>query len=256
MKPNKHESSLITSSSDQSIDARYELFDLMNSYPATIEEKERSLSLFMRGSAMARLFAIRELYEQIVNKPGIIIDLGTWRGQTAVACENLRAIFEPLHFNRRIICLDTFEGYVGFSDKDKPTEHYKDGTYDVGSDYAGLLERLLVLHEKNNAMGHINGKHRVIKGDCRITLPQYFEENSNEVVSLAFFDVNAYDPTLKSFEIIYDRMVKGGIIAFWQLTKKVIHAEGAVYAENILNKYKHDIRISKFYPSLSYIVKE
>jgi len=256
MKANKHESALISSSSEESLDARQELFELFNNYPATVEEKERSLSLFLRGSAMARLFAIRELYEQILNKPGIIIDLGTWRGQTAVACENLRAVFEPLHFNRRILALDTFEGYVGFSDKDKPTEHYKDGTYNVGEDYAELLRKLLVLHEKNNAMGHINGKHTVIKGDCRITLKDFFDANANDVVSLAFFDVNAYDPTLKSFEMVYERLVKGGIIAFWQLTKKVIHAEGAVYTDHIQNKYPHQIYISKYYPSLSYIIKE
>src|SRR5262245_16739198 len=122
---NKHESSVITYSNDTSLNARTELFDLLNSYPGTTEEKERSLCLFIRGSLLARIFAIRELYEKIVGYPGVIIDLGTWRGQTAVICENLRAIFEPLHFNRRIVCFDTFEGYVGFSDKDKATELHK-----------------------------------------------------------------------------------------------------------------------------------
>ena len=127
----KHESSVITYSSDASLDARTELFEALNNYPSTPEEKERSLGLFIRGSLLARIFAIRELYEKIVMYPGVIIDLGTWRGQTAVICENLRAIFEPLHFNRRIVCFDTFEGYVGFSDKDKSTDLHKDGTYAV-----------------------------------------------------------------------------------------------------------------------------
>jgi hypothetical protein len=257
MTSDKHESSVITYSNEHSLDARTELFSLFNSYPSTDEEKERSLGLFIRGSLLARIFAIRELYEQIVMKPGIIIDLGTWRGQTAVICENLRAIFEPLHINRRIVCFDTFEGYIGFSDKDKPTDLHNDGTYHVGgNDYAELLNKLLILHEKNNAMGHNNGKHKVIKGDCRVTLPKFFEDNSNEIVSLAFFDVNAVEPTLEGFKTIHDRLVKGGIIAFWQLTRNVINAEGSVYAENILNKYNYDIQRSKFYPGLCYIIKQ
>ena len=160
-----------------------------------------------------------------------------------------------MHLNRRIVCFDTFEGYVGFTEKDKPTELHKDGTYSTGTDYVELLEKILVLHEKNNAMGHNNGKHKVIKGDCRITIPHFFKENSNEVVSLAFFDVNAYEPTLQAFEDIHSRLVKGGIIAFWQLTRNVINAEGSVFADHILNNYNYDIQRSQFYPGLCYITK-
>lgn len=252
----KHESTVISYSNRESIDARYELFNAFNNYPATDEEKERSLGLFIRGSLMARMFAIRELYERIIMKPGIIIDLGTWRGQTAVICENLRAIFEPMHLNRRIVCFDTFEGYIGFSEKDKATALHKDGTYSVGNDYSDLLNDLLILHEKNNAMGHNFGKHKVIKGDCRVTLPGFFKEYSNEFVALAFFDVNSVDPTLESFKLIYDRLIPGGVIAFWQLTRDVIPAEGIVYVNNILNHYKHTLHRSQFYPGLCYIVKE
>lgn len=256
MPSGKHESTVISYSNDKSIEARNELFETFKNYPATNEEKERSLGLFIRGSLLARIFAIRELYEKIVMLPGVIIDLGTWRGQTAVVCENLRAIFEPLHLNRRIVCFDTFEGYKGFSDKDRATALHKEGTYKVSDDYAEFLNNLLMLHEKNNAMGHNFGKHKVIKGDCRVTVPKFFSDCPNEVVSLAFFDVNAYEPTLDSFKTIYDKLVPGGVIAFWQLTRDVIPAEGMVYANNIINHYNHTINRSQFYPGLCYIVKK
>jgi hypothetical protein len=252
----KHESAVISYSNEASIEARSELFNIFNSYPGSTDEKERSLGLFMRGSLMARIFAIREIYEKIIMLPGVIVDLGTWRGQTAVVCENLRAIFEPMHLNRRIVCFDTFEGYVGFSEKDKSTDLHKEGTYKVGEDYGEFLNNLLQVHERNNAMGHNYGKHTVIKGDCRETVPKFFTDNSNEFVSLAFFDVNAYDPTLKSFEYIYEKLVPGGIIAFWQITQRRIPAEGMVYANNIINKYNHTIHRTQFYPGLCYIVKK
>ncbi|HYD82302.1 MAG TPA: TylF/MycF/NovP-related O-methyltransferase [Paucimonas sp.] len=251
-----HESAVMSYSSDQSIDARMEIFRLMNSYQATDEEKERSLGLFLRGSLLARIFAIADIYRKIVDIPGSILDVGTWRGQTAVVCENLRAIFEPLHFNRRIVCFDTFEGYKGFSDKDKATELHRDGTYSLsGSGYADFLRQLLVLHEKSNAMGHNHGKHKVIPGDCRQTLPQFFGENPNEYVALAFFDVNSYVPTLEAFEQIHARLVPGGIAAFWQLSRDTIPAEARVYAEKILPKYRHTLHRSATYPGLCYLVK-
>lgn len=251
-----HESGVISYSPQESIDARTQIFRAMNDYPATDIEKERSLGLFLRGSLLARIFAITDIYKQIVALPGAILDIGTWRGQTAVICENLRAIFEPLHFNRRIICFDTFDGYEGFSEKDKATDLHKDGTYGVGGKgYAEFLSKLLVLHEKSNAMGENHGKHRVIAGDCRKTIPDFFKENSHECVSLAFFDVNAYDPTEESFKAVWKRLVPGGIAAFWQLTRNSIPAEGMVYAEKILGKYAHKIQRCETYPGLCYITK-
>ena len=124
----QHESSVLTYSTHDAIEAREEIFRRLHSYQASDDEKERSLGLFLRGSLLARIFAIAEIYRQIVNIPGAVFDIGTWRGQTAVVCENLRSIYEPLHFNRRIVCFDTFEGYQGFSDKDRATSLHRDGT--------------------------------------------------------------------------------------------------------------------------------
>lgn len=256
MSTKKHESAVVSYSPSESIDARMQIFQLMNEYQATDEEKERSLGLFLRGSLLARIFAITEIYKLIIDKPGAIFDIGTWRGQTAVVCENLRAIFEPLHFNRRIVCFDTFEGYKGFSEKDKATELHRDGTYGVGGDdYASFLQHLLVLHEKSNAMGHYNNKHKVIKGDCRETIPNFMSENPNEYIALAFFDVNAYQPTLEAFEHVWSKLVPGGVVAFWQLTRNTIPAEARVYSEKILNKYGHSLHRTQTYPGLCYLVK-
>jgi hypothetical protein len=215
------------------------------------------MGLFLRGSLLARILAICEIYKQIIELPGIVVDVGTWRGQTAVLCENFRAIFEPLNFNRRIVCFDTFDGYKGFGDKDSPTVLHKDGTYGVGgTEYVELLRHILELHEKSNAMGHNYGKHSVVLGDCRVTIPGFFSDRPNEVVALSFFDVNCYEPTKEAFEHIYRRLVPGGIIAFWQLTRgSAIQAEGKFYAEEVLGKYAHQLKRASTYPGLCYLIK-
>jgi hypothetical protein len=253
----KHESAGLSYSPNDAIEARGELFGLLSAYPATPEETERSLGLFLRGSLLARILAIGDLFSKIIDKPGVIIDLGTWRGQTAVLCENFRAIYEPLHFNRRIICFDTFEGYKGFSDHDKATNLHREGTYGVGgADYSSLLSRILQLHERCNAMGHNHGKHKVIAGDVRETLPRFFASEPNEVVALAFFDLNCLEPTEAALGVVLQKLIPGGICAFWQLTRPSVPAEGTVYASTILDKVAHKLYRSQLYPGLCYLVKE
>lgn len=254
----KHESAVVSYSNQVSLDARVEIFNLMHSYPATPDETERSMGLFLRGSLLARILAVAEIYQRITHLPGVVMDVGTWRGQTAVLCENFRAIYEPLHFNRRIYAFDTFDGYQGFTEVDKATELHRNGTYSVGGEeYAQLLRHLLGLHERSNAMGDKNhGKHQVILGDCVQTVREMLDRESHEMIALAFFDVNSVGPTEKTFAMVWERLVKGGIVAFWQLTRSTVPAEGTVYNRAILGKHAHSLHRCATYPGLCYLIKE
>jgi hypothetical protein len=251
-----HESSTLTNADSDQIAARRELFALMHEYPATEEELERSLGLFVRGSLLARILGTLEVYRTIIDRPGSILDLGTWRGQTAVLCENFRALYEPLNFQRRIHAFDTFTGYEGFgADETRDRDLYADGTYSTGAEYAGLLRRLLRIHERNNAMGHVNGKHSVWEGDVRATLDAFGQERPGEMVALAWFDLNAMAPTRSAFEFVVQRLVPGGIVAFWQLTRGgELPAEGTHYLNDLLGKYRHTVHKAAVYPSLTYLI--
>ncbi|KAF1036041.1 MAG: hypothetical protein GAK35_04127 [Herbaspirillum frisingense] len=197
-----------------------------------------------------------EIYQKIVAIPGAVLDVGTWRGQTAVLCENFRAILEPLNFQRKIHAFDTFTGYAGFTEIDggRDSALYSDGTYSLPGDYAQLLKKLLQLHERNNAMGHVNGKHKVWEGDCRETLSAFELQHPGEIVALAWFDLNALVPTRDAFERIVKRLAPGGVIAFWQLTRGgEIPAEGMLYVMELAGRYEHQLHRTEAYPSLCYL---
>jgi hypothetical protein len=235
--------------------SRAAIHDLLDAWPGSREERERSLGLFVRGSLLARIVATGEIYKAIVGIPGAIFDVGTWRGQTAVLCENFRAIYEPLNLNRRIVAFDTFEGYAGFGAEDTATDLHRDGTYRVGGDYRAYLERLLRLHEESNVLGHNSGKHTLVAGDIRETLPGWFETRKNELVALAFLDVNAVEPTRIAVEAIWPRLVPGGMLAVWQLTRSDVPAEGFVYLTSILGTRPHTVTYAPTYPGLGIIRK-
>lgn len=245
-----------TFSADAQLNARDELFSLCENYNIPKDEKERSLSLFLRGSQLARIFALQEVYQNILNVPGSILDFGTWRGGSAVICENLRAIYEPLNFQRHIYAFDTFEGYAGFEENEAVTKNVSNGTYGVEKNYHLYLEHLLKLHEQNNAMGHINGKHSVIKGNVTQTFPELLSKNKGLCIALAFFDLNCLKPTQETLELVLERLLVGGVLAMWQFTRKEIQAESEAFFSLIHNKVNYTIYTCKTYPSLVYIKKE
>jgi hypothetical protein len=251
----EHESGGITRSSEESLSAREKLFKLSQSYPATDTERERSAGLFLRGSLLARFLAIYEIYKEIIELPGFIFDVGTWRGQTAVLAENFRAILEPLNLDRRICAFDTFEGYRGFGERDKPTQLHRDGKYSVGTSYEDYLRELLEIHEISNAMGHYREKHLVIAGDVTKTMPALLNENPEMFIACAFIDLNSVEPTELIIDLIWERLVPNGRMVFWQLTQPKTAGDGMAYVSRILGSKSHLIRRSLIYPGLTQVVK-
>ena len=251
-----HESAKLTYSTDESIAARKEIFRLLGTYDAAPEETERSLGLFLRGSLFARFLAITDVYRRILGIPGSILDVGTWRGQTAVLCENLRAIYEPLNFTRRVVAFDTFDGYAGFAGDESRSDAHADGTYAVGgAPYASWLRRLLTLHETSNAMGHVKGKHDVIEGDVRLTIPAHFAHHPGALVALAFLDLNSLDATRSALDSIWPKVVPGGAVAFWQLTRRELQGEAQAYLDVIGGTGGHRLESVPTYPGLCIAIK-
>ena len=60
------------------------------------------------------------LYQSIVNVPGVVMEFGVHWGSGISLLNNLRLLYEPYNFSRKIIGFDTFEGFVGVSDLDGP----------------------------------------------------------------------------------------------------------------------------------------
>src|SRR3989304_6041962 len=137
---------------------RQKLYRFFADRPMPDEQLLTCLGLYMRSSALAKILFVNELYELILNQPGVIMEFGTWWGQNLVLLENLREIYEPSNQNRRVIGFDTFQGYQVISERDRPSETIKIGGYKVSPNYKDHLEALIDYHEKNNVLASVK-KH-------------------------------------------------------------------------------------------------
>ena len=233
---------------------RQRLHRLFAARPMPDEELLVNLGLYMRSGALAKILFLNEIYEKILPIPGVICEFGVWWGQSLVLFENLRAVYEPYNHLRKIIGFDTFTGYPRVGEYDKRSATISEGVYGVGDDYEAYLAELMAYHEQENVMSHIQ-KHSLVKGDATQTVPQYFQEHSEAVVALAFFDMALYEPTKVCLGTIMPRLIKGSIVAFDQFGHKDYPGETRAVIET-LGLRTHKIHRSRFLPDRCYFVVE
>ena len=232
--------------------ARGKLLELFRRCPIPEEELLVNLGLYMRSSVLAKFLYINELYQLIINTPGVIMEFGVWWGQNLALFESFRAVYEPYNYTRRIVGFDTFTGYPSVAPEDGKSEVAKVGGYAVTEMYEEYLGKLLDYHELENTMSHIK-KYEIIKGDVTVTTEKYLEEHPETIISLAYFDLGLYEPTKKCIEAIKTYLTRGSVIALDELNSWEFPGE-TIALKEVWGLDKYRIIRSQFLPDRSYVV--
>ena len=162
----------------------------------------------------SRLWACISATKYIVNNnlPGAFVECGIWRGGASLSMMKTLKIQDAE--NREFYLFDTFEGMTEASDMD--------------TDSSGLTATQLLKKTKKgdgNNIWCIAGlddvranlataeypEHllRLVKGDVAVTLD--LEENLPKEIALLRLDTDWYDSTKKELDILFPRLVKGGV---------------------------------------------
>ena len=241
-----------TKASEAEMAHREVLYQLFRDRPLPDDQLLINLGLFLRSSALTKILFLNELYGLIVDRPGVIVEFGTWWGQNLVLFENLRAIYEPFNGSRRIIGFDTFEGYRSISDKDRTSETIRVGGYKVSREYRPYLEALLAYHQDNNVLRN-TGRCEVVEGDAAETAAQYFDAHPETVVALAYFDMALYEPTKACLIALRKCLVPGSVIMFDELNSRDYPGETIAFKEVFANE-RYTLHRSKFMTDRSYLI--
>lgn len=199
-------------SSNEEIELRKRFLEQINNNPIPNLDLLNNFSLFMNKMSLSRLLFFNEIYKKILGIHGVIMEFGVYYGRDMALLQNLRAIYEPFSFTRKIIGFDTFKGIQGF-DKVYDGDKGKDGDFNVPEGYMEYLDKVLQYHEREAPLSHIK-KYELIKGDVRDTLPIYLKEHPETIISLVYFDMDVFFPTLEVLKKIYPYLTKGSIIVF------------------------------------------
>jgi len=202
--------------STQEQQARESALELFRSAPIPDAELLSNLGLFLNRPTLTRILFMHELYRQILDVHGVVMEFGTRWGQNLALFQSFRGMYEPYNHTRRLIGFDTFSGFPSVAPQDGEAAIIQEGSFSVSEGYEDFLERLLEAQEQESPLAHLR-KFELVKGDVTETLPAYLQAHPETVVAMAYFDMDIYTPTVAGLEAIRDRLVKGSVIGFDEL---------------------------------------
>lgn len=135
-----------------------------------------------------RCYSIFLLMQQMIDVPGDILEVGTWRGGTA----GILASSAP---SRTVFVADTFQGVV----KSSHWEHYQD------SAHSDTSERLV----RDFFAGLGLSNTQVLAG---VFPEETGSEVADRVWSLVHLDVDVYESVRDAFLFVWEQVAEGGVV--------------------------------------------
>lgn len=194
------------------------------------------------NSRIAKILAHYELFQMALKKQGDIVICGAFRGVSTIEFSTFLKLFQKTN-TKKVIVFDEFGKF--------PTEKLdlkaKMIIKQMGD--SSITKNQLSVILKNKKIKNV----KLIKGKIPKTILEYIAENSKMKIALLNLDIDIFDKDLKSLEILYPKITKGGIL--------ILNDYGIFKPETkLIDKYfqNKNIKIQKlsFAKTQSYIIKK
>ena len=183
---------------------------------------------FLKDTNVDRLQKILsryELFKKIINVPGDICECGVFKGAGIFTWVKLLKLFKP-NYNFKVIGFDFFEN------KSRPKLKYKLDKKVQAFHSTGAISQK-DLFKKCEEWNFKNLK--LYAGDVKKTTKKYARDSFGSRIALLYLDVDNYEGTLEILKNLYNKMAKGGVIAFDEYALQG-HGESDAVDEFLSNK--------------------
>lgn len=210
------------------------MFEYENGYMATAEPRRFS-----------KFITHLEFFKDTSQLRGEIVELGVFKGNSLFRWVKFRDLLENT-YSRKIIAFDIFGDFpqTEFEADKKIREGFIQET--KGGKSISYEDLSSILREQN-----LDKNVELIKGDILETLPLYLQKHPHLKISLLHIDVDIYEATKCGLELLFEHVVKGGII--------ILDDYGAFPGANkaIEDFFNDKVEIKKlpYSHAISYVVK-
>lgn len=168
-----------------------------------------------------RKFLVREhFFKMSLEIPGDIVEIGVFKGTGIAQLLKLREIFVPAS-NKKVIGFDLFSQSPNYKGSLSESNKNLDSYYGEGgvkmeegisrSDISHFIDKMKLT---NRRQGFNTDIYQLIEGDVLNSIPLYLSENPGFRISYLYLDLDIDEPTYASLNLLYERVVRGGIIVF------------------------------------------
>lgn len=221
---------------------------MINKYDENMAmDYENGFMLTSEPYRLGNIMAHYELYKKIINLPGDVVELGVFKGSSLIQFSTFRELLENEN-SRKIIGFDVFgqfpENCSIKSDKnfaEKWNEKFSSEFISKGD-----LENSFKSKKINNI--------ELVEGDIEYTLDKYIKDNPHTRIALLHIDTDVYEPAKKALDLLFDKVVKGGVIVFDDYG--TVEGETLAIEEFFENKNYLLKKFTFSHSKPSYIIKE
>ncbi|OPZ78297.1 MAG: hypothetical protein BWY78_00659 [Alphaproteobacteria bacterium ADurb.Bin438] len=190
------------------------LVSKLREFPMKDGDFADNIGLFMTRQLLSRIIFMHEMYKNILTVPGVVMEFGVYCGQNLNLFSSFRGMYEPANHTRKIIGFDTYSGFPSVKKEDG--ELAVKGNFKIADNYEQMLDEVLDMQEQLSPLPHIK-KHELVKGDASVTIKEYLKNHPETLISMAYFDMDLYEPTKNVLKEILPYMPKGAVIGFDEL---------------------------------------
>lgn len=212
---------------------------------SSVWDYENGFYWFSPKSRLNKMLAHYELYKTINSIPGHIFELGVYKGASLIRFATFRDALEN-DYSRKIVGFDAF-GEFPTNNLEVQDDLKFIKKFEVAGGH-GLSEEEVadVMHSK----GFEN--FILVKGNVFDTLPKYLSDNPETRLAILHLDMDVKEPTEFALDLLYDRVVPGGIIVFDDYNAV---AGETISVDEFVAKHKLKIEKLPFYNVPAYVRK-
>ena len=172
---------------------------------SNVWDYENAFYWFSHPSRLNKLLAHYDLYKNITNLPGDILELGVYKAASLVRLATFRNLLEN-DSSRKIVGFDAFGKFPVTNLSLKVDIDFIEGFERAGGNGLALDEVKSIFVQKNFENITLN------EGNVFDTLPKYLEKYPATRIAFLHLDMDVKEPTTFALNLLYDRVVPGGLI--------------------------------------------
>lgn len=168
----------------------------------------------LRLEFTARQLAIYELYKRSIDLPGSVMEFGVRNGANFFFLARLIEIFNSAQrhdgiSSRHLYGFDTFAGFPSIGPEDVSAASWPDMKAGGAQSARDVFFSDFDCFKENSSIG---SRLHVVEGDVVQTLPTFLEDSPGLRVAFLFLDLDLYAPTKTCLELLWDKVVPGGVV--------------------------------------------